>query len=449
MFFHSKKRVLVFFVCTVAIFGYMFSAKIWAVVVATLNLNPSQTAMITCAGGTLRVANYGATGSKEVFCDSLGASPSPSPSVTPAPSPSISPTPAPSPSPSVAPTPAPSPSPTITPTPAPPASIPPFEKTAGLWISPEEIAALPTSGGGWSGVQSAANGSWGTANLGDNNSDHDVKTLAGALVAAKTGDQAMRAKVIDGLHSAMGSGTSRALELSRGLQAYIIAADIIGYRDPAFMSWVREMLNKNVSGHSGGTGVLGTAEKSANNWGGHARASGIAGALYLEDAAMIESMKNAHLGFIGVSAPHKLSFTGTDWHAGSPEAGVNVKGATKNGVNISGVLPEDWRRAAGFKWPPSTSGYMWEGMQGFVVSAVLLHRAGLVPFNAGDNAVVRAMDILYGTGEAAQNSPKYSNPASGDDTWIPWVVNHYAGTNYPTSGASSGKNMGWTDWTHQ
>jgi hypothetical protein len=91
---------------------------------------------------------------------------------------------------------------------------------------------------------------------------------------------------------------------------------------------------------------------------------------------------------------------------------------------------------------------MWEGMQGFVVTAVLLHRAGLVSFNAGDNVVVRAMNMLYGRGEPTFNSPVFSYPAEGDDTWIPWVVNYYGGTNYPTDSANAGKNMGWTDWTH-
>ncbi len=91
-------------------------------------------------------------------------------------------------------------------------------------------------------------------------------------------------------------------------------------------------------------------------------------------------------------------------------------------------------------------------MQGFVVSAVILHRARLVPLSAGDNAVVRAMNMLYGRGEAASNSPVYKIAASGDDTWIPWLVNYYAGTSFPASALTTfskqGAGMGWTDWTH-
>jgi hypothetical protein len=249
----------------------------------------------------------------------------------------------------------------------------------------------------------------------------------------------MRTKTIAGLQSATKSGLARALELSRGLQTYIIAADIIGYHDPTFESWVRQMVNASVQGHScSGAGVLCTAESSSNNWGGHARASTTAAALYLKDASLLQKMVTAHKAFIGVSAPgNKMTYTGTNWHAGSPQAGVNVQGSTIGGRNVSGVLPEDWRRAGEYKWPPANTGYMWEGMQGFVVTAVLLHRAGAVSISEGNNALVRAMDILY----------QINNPASGDDTWIPWVVNQYTGKSYPTQAARAGKNMGFTDWT--
>jgi hypothetical protein len=41
-------------------------------------------------------------------------------------------------------------------------------------------------------------------------------------------------------------------------------------------------------------------------------------------------------------------------------------------------------------------------------------------------------------------------PAEGDDTWQPYVVNYYYGTNFPAPAPSrAGKMVGWTDWTHQ
>jgi len=344
-------------------------------------------------------------------------------------------------------------------------TLPPIMPGKGIWISKEEIMSIPASGAAWDRLKNAANSSWGSAKLGDNNSDHDVKTLAGALVATRLNDSNMRSKTIQGLQSAMNSSLSRSLELSRGLQTYIIAADIIGYQDSAFKSWVREMLNANVSAHMGGSslcnssgtsyscsgvgGVRCTAQRSANNWGGHARASVAAAAVYLGDSSLLQEVTNAYKAFIGLSVPNHLYCESTNWHADSSNKfGINRKGSTISGKNVSGVLPEDWRRSTNFQWPPVDSGYMWEGLQGTVVTGVILHRAGTVPFNSSENAIVRAFNMLYGYGEAANNSPVYVNKAAGDDTWQPWVVNYYAGTNFPTGAATSGKNMGWTDWTH-
>ncbi|MGB3075496.1 MAG: metallophosphoesterase, partial [Chitinophagales bacterium] len=137
-------------------------------------------------------------------------------------------------------------SPTISstsPTPTRTTTNTPQQVSKGIWISTEEIAKLPMSGSGWTNVKAAADSNWGSANLGDNDSPHDILTLAGALVAVRTNNAAMRSKTIAGLNSAMQSPLTRALELGRGLQTYIIAADIIGYRDAAFMSWVQKMVH--------------------------------------------------------------------------------------------------------------------------------------------------------------------------------------------------------------
>lgn len=320
-------------------------------------------------------------------------------------------------------------------------SNPTIVPSTGIWLSPSEITKLPTSGAGWNNVLSAANSSWGSANLGDNNSSHDVKTLAGALVAVRNNDTAMRNKTIQGLQSAMNSGTSRTLELARGLQTYVVAADIIGYRTPQFEAWVNEMLtDTSISGRRGG-GLYNNALVDPTNWGGHERAASFAAARYLGDTAKMNELAKAYREFVGENvSPKRMSYDNTNWHADpNNKAGVNRKGSSIQGHDVSGSLPEDWRRAGEFKWPPAITGYMWEGMQGYVVTAVMMARANLVPLTAGDNAVVRSMDILYRIG----------NTPSSDDGWIPWLVNYYWGTNYPTStSVGPGKGMGYTEWTH-
>lgn len=318
----------------------------------------------------------------------------------------------------------------------------------GLWISPEQLASLPMSGSAWNFLVSQAKSTWGEPCLFDNNCETDVKTLGGALYAARTGDAAMKTKVENAIDAAIPSRTARALEVCRGLQTYIIAADIIGYHTQRLDNGIRELLYRKMQGHSGADSIVTTAQLSANNWGGHCRATTAAAAIYLNDPTLKKVVVDAYLDFIGVSKS-KLVYSSTNWHANSTnQAGVNRKGTKINGISVSGVLTEDWRRGSSFAWLPTLSGYMWEGEQGFVVTAVLLDRAGLVPFSAGDNVVVRSLDMLYGTGEAAANSPKFVYAAASDDTWIPWVVNHYAGTNYPTAAANCGKNMCYTDWMY-
>ena len=120
--------------------------------------------------------------------------------------------------------------------------------------------------------------------------------------------------------------------------------------------------------------------------------------------------------------------------------GINPKGATKNGHSIDGVLPDDLRRGGGFAWPPKSTGYPWEALQGATVAAQLLTRAGYPAWEWCDKALLRAATWLYDVAKW---------PAEGDDQWQPWLLNAAYGTNFPTSAtATAGKNMAFTQWTH-
>ncbi len=345
----------------------------------------------------------------------------------------------------------PTPRPTSTPTiGGPTPTLPPIGQVKGIWISPEEIIKLPTSGAAWDRVRSAAYGSWGSSCLNDLNCLHDTDVLAGALVSVRLNDSALRQKTITGIRAAMSSPLYRTLELARNIQSYVIAADIIGYHDAEFDNFLRAKMDQSLPGRAGIPTVWQGSLKDATNWGNHQRAAAIATYLYLGDSSRMNQVTNAYKEWIGLPVTTRtMTYDATNWIADqSNKAGVNRYGSTISGVNVSGVLPEDWRRGSEFNWLPTPSGYMWEGMQGYIVASVMLHRAGLIPFSSGNNVVVRSMNMLYGLGEASTNSPVFRNPASSDDTWIPWVVNYYGNTNYPTSSASAGKNMGWTDWTH-
>ena len=88
----------------------------------------------------------------------------------------------------------------------------------GIWISSAELAALPMSGPAWTRLKAAADGSLGTANIADQNSNHDVNTLAVALVYARTGTAAYRVKAAnaarkDGVRALPGCAPDRTRNL--------------------------------------------------------------------------------------------------------------------------------------------------------------------------------------------------------------------------------------------
>jgi hypothetical protein len=130
-----------------------------------------------------------------------------------------------------------------------------------------------------------------------------------------------------------------------------------------------------------------------------------------------------------------------DWQCnpGQP-VGINPAGCTRNGHSIDGVLPDDQRRGGGFVWPPPQENYVWEALQGAIVQAELLTRAGYPAWQWENQALRRAINWLH---------EQANYPAAGDDSWQPWLFNHTYGTNFPAPLPSSpGKGMGWTDWTH-
>lgn len=312
---------------------------------------------------------------------------------------------------------------------------------SGLWLSTSEVMALPMSGGAWDKVKSAANGLSGKADLSNNNSDHDIGTLAAALVAVRTGDATMRTKTIKNIETVYSSGYERVLEMSRNIQAYVIAADLIGpsgWDSAKFKTFVRALATKPLSGHSGGGNMLATAQLSANNWGCHSRAAIALIGLYTQDSVLVNAAVEAQKAFVSGEGG-KLKYTSTNWHAGV-KAGINAAGATIDGHDVGGVIPEDQRRTGSFKWPAPKGSYPWEALQGTVVTGVVLDRAGKLPFTSGNNAIVRAAKWLTNVN---------GNAASGDDTWQPYVLNKFGGAGLATSSASPGKNMGFTDWTHR
>jgi hypothetical protein len=311
-----------------------------------------------------------------------------------------------------------------------------------IWISRQEIMALPVAGKAWQNVKREADRYTGKPNLSDQNDPVNVRVMAKALVFARTGTQKYRDEVIEACMAAIDTEYGgRTLALGRELIAYVIAADLVGLpaeKDKTFRAWLRRTLTEKLDG----TTLVETHERRPNNWGTHAGASRAAVAAYLGDQATLDRVAKVFKGWLGDRASYAgFEFGDLSWQADSKKpAGINPKGAKRGSFSLDGVLPDDQRRAGGFRYPFPRENYVYGALAGALAQAIILHRAGYDVWNWQDRALLRAFRWLH-------TEAKF--PAKGDDTWEPHVVNYYYDTDFPAPiPARPGKNVGWTDWTH-
>jgi hypothetical protein len=324
----------------------------------------------------------------------------------------------------------------------------------------------------WDDVKAAADGDLGVARISDQNSRHDVNTLAVALVYARTRDRSYREKAEAAISSAVGTergGT--ALALARNLLSYVIAAELIDLeayrpaRDEHFRSWLEKVRNEPLGSKAvEDQTLIGSHERGATNGGGMAGASRVAIAIYLMDetdlgraAQVMKGWLGDRSSYPGIPAPefgpedvgNGLRFGGSkpdlSWQADpSAPLGVNLKGAEKRGHSIDGALPDDMRRGGSFRWPPIYTQYPREALSGYVATAELLYRQGYAVYGWSDQALLRATRFLWKLERAFPN----------EDWWEPeipiyWIVNYRYRTRFPVADTTEiGRNVGWTSWTH-
>lgn len=317
----------------------------------------------------------------------------------------------------------------------------------GIWITREELAKLPTSGPAWDNLKEVADEAAGVPDLSDSDDNANIRVLAKALVFARTGENNYYFDVHSALKTITYNDTEQggdALALGRELAAYVISADLINLAendsglDVQFKNKLRILLTKELDERS----LQSTHEARPNNWGTHAGASRAAVSVYLGDSDEIERTARVFQGYLGDISVYDGFKFGDDlsWQCDPLHpVGINPKGCIKDGHLLDGSLPDEMRRGGSFQWPPNETYYPWEGLQGAVVQAEILSRAGYASWQRSDNALLRAVEFLYGIGWAVQ----------GDDEWQIWLINKAYGKNFPAeSPARWGKNMGWTDWTH-
>jgi hypothetical protein len=260
----------------------------------------------------------------------------------------------------------------------------------------------------------------------------------------------MRLRVVDAIWDIVNSGiyNGRALALGRELAAYPIAADLIDLKnydralDTRFRAKLAELLITPTT--DGPVNLIDCHERRPNNWGNHCGASRVAVAAYLGDTTQLARAAKVFKGYLGDRASYAGFVYGSDlsWQCNpSAPVGINPMGCQIGSSQVGGILPDDQRRAGAFSWPPPKENYVYEGLQGAMAEAVILKRAGYDPFNWENKALLRAFQWL-------QSQANFL--ATGDDTWLPHIVNYYYGKGTLPSSVPSraGKNIGWTDWTH-
>lgn len=311
-----------------------------------------------------------------------------------------------------------------------------------LWIAKAELEALPISGDAWRNLLRAASKSTATPNLSDQDDPTNTLALAKALVFARTGEARYRAEVMAACEAAMGTEKGgRTLALGRNLVGFVLAADLVGLPDEQnvrFKKWLRDVVRKRFEGRT----ILSTHEDRPNNWGTHAGATRIAVALYLGDRRDLERAASVFRGWLGERDAYAgFKYRDLDWQAHPKRpVGINPAGAELQGHSVDGVLPDDQRRGGAFSWPPPKENYVYEGLQGALVQAVLLDHAGYDPWSWGDQAILRAYRWLHDEADF---------PATGDDCWQMHIVNKVYAADFPTIPAPRpGKNVGFTGWTH-
>lgn len=341
----------------------------------------------------------------------------------------------------------------------------------GIWISPAEVRRLPTHGAAWERLKAAADGPIGKADIADQDSDHDVLTMAVALAYARTGDERYRRKAADAIESAVGTEHGgRTLALGRNLLSYVVSADLIrlrGYDPPGdrrFRAWLAYVRHEPLGSEAvSDQTLIGTAERAANNWGGMAGASRVAIAAYLGDERDLTRAAKVMRGWLGdrsayPGVPGPLfgrDDVGKGFRAGGSEndlswqadparpRGVNPAGSRKDGHSIDGALPDDMRRGGPFQWPPVYTQYPREALSGYVALAELLYRQGYDVYEWEDEALLRATRFLR----------RLDRRFPDEGWWEPgvpvyWIINYRYGTSFPVDASRLGRNIGWTDWTH-
>lgn len=324
-----------------------------------------------------------------------------------------------------------------------------------------ELLSLPTSGTAWTGLKAVADAPLGTPNLCNQDSQHHLRTLAAALVYARTGIASYGTKARAGVMAALPTqivGCNNAtLALGRQLAAYVLAADfadLSGTSDTTFRTWLSAIRTKVIGGHSTWNSIKVTHQLAPGNWGAHAGSARIAADIYLGDTTDLAAAAKVTRGFLGDRSAYagftvNLDSDDLSWTCTGSAATYTPEdpACTRSGINLDGAIATDISRGGSLRWPPADPGipYQLESIQGAGLQVELLYRNGYPDaWSWSNSALKRAAAIVTRSG-AAGGTGWNETTASRQ---MPWLLNKRYGTSIPTRTSGMGRSIGFTDWLY-
>ena len=327
-----------------------------------------------------------------------------------------------------------------------------------ILMSRSALMARPVSGTPWRNLKAIAGESLGTPNLCYQNSRHHLRTLAAALVYARTGIASYGIKARNGVMAAITTqrvGCNNAtLALGRQLMAYVLAADfadLSGTRDATFRTWLSGIRTKIIGGHSKWHSLYRTHIRSANNWGAYAGASRIAASLYLGDTADVARAARITQGFLGNRTAHRfwsiLSPQAKSWSC-APSNYTPVNGwCRRGGILVDGAVVMDVGRGGYRRWPPGDTGvdYQLESIQGMGMQVELLFKNGYASAWKWSSSALKRMAKFVNRSKAAGGTGWNETQASRQ---MPWLLDRRLGMTIPRRYSGMGRSIGFTDWLY-
>ena len=335
-------------------------------------------------------------------------------------------------------------------------------------ITESELMALPIGGAPYNYMKGNADSIFPGVDLSNQDNKNAAYTLAAALVYARTGQTSYRDKVITQLEAVVADNYdgARTLSVGRQVAGYVISADLIGYRDSAFVNWVDWIRTYYIGGHSRWPTLEVTAKNTCANWGSWAMSSLAACNIYLGDTdgiadindlmdAIILGDRAAYLRARGNPPPPGGDGVWSDYfqptnawdptYSHDPDNWFAINPSWSVPSQKSGCIVDDMSRSAGPypEFDDSGRSYSWETMGGWMITARLLYYAGYTDiYNRGNQALLRCAQFLQFAGGYPPQYIGMNVPA--------WQVNKAYGVSlgplYGDGTAGIQRQFGYTDW---